>query len=109
MTGKIMNTNLVDTASLLNRAEAGSRNLEKKAQDGRLREACQGFEEIFINMMLKEMRKTVPAGGLFPDSLQKDIYTSMFDQQVARQISTSRGIGIADMLYENLSVKLKDK
>lgn len=81
--------------------------IEKQAHDGRLREACQGFEEIFINMMLKEMRKAMPKGGLFPDTLQKDIYTSLFDQQIAKDISTGRGVGISDMLYENLSGKLK--
>ena len=75
----------------------------RKAEDGRLREACQGFEEIFINMMLKEMRKAMPKGGLFPDSIQKDIYQSMFDQHVAHIVSTGKGIGLSDMFFENLS------
>ena len=81
--------------------------LKRQVETGRLKEACRGFEEIFINMMLKEMRKAVPKSGLLPDSLQKDIYTSMFDQQIAREISTGKGIGISEMLYENLSAKLR--
>ncbi len=72
----------------------------------RLKKACQGVESIFLNMMLQEMRKTVPKSGLFPDSLQKDIYTSLFDQQLAQETAgTGKGIGIADMLFEYLSRK----
>ena len=85
----------------------GGRQIEKQLQDGRLRKACQGFEEIFLNMMLKEMRKALPKGGLFPETLQKDIYTSLFDQQIAKDISTGRGVGVSEMLYENLSGRLK--
>ncbi len=76
-----------------------------KAEDPkRLKEACQGMESLFINMMLKEMRKSIPNSGLFPRSLQEDIYTSLFDQQVAQVASEKgKGIGIADMLFEYLS------
>ena len=78
-----------------------------KARDPeRLKKACQGVESIFLNMMLKEMRKAIPKSGLFSDSLQKDIYTSLFDQQVAREAAESgRGIGISQMLFEQLSGK----
>ena len=70
-----------------------------------LKRACQGFEAIFIEMMLKEMRRSVPKGGLFPDTIQKDIYTSLFDQQVAREMAEGKGIGLSDMLYKNLNGK----
>lgn len=70
----------------------------------RLKKACKDMESLFINMMLKEMRKSIPKSGLFEDSLERDIYTSMFDQQIAEEASgVGRGIGLADMLYENLS------
>ncbi len=70
----------------------------------RLKKACQGVESIFLNMMLKEMRKAIPKSGLFSDSLQKDIYTSLFDQQVAQEAAKSgRGIGLSQMLFEQLS------
>ncbi len=78
-----------------------------KARDPeKLKKACQGVESIFLNMMLKEMRKAIPKSGLFSDSLQKDIYTSLFDQQVAREVAESgRGIGLSQMLFEQLSGK----
>ena len=97
----------INSDSLIGCPALDGRILKEKADDGRLKEACQGFEEIFINMMLKEMRKGVPKGGLFPDSLQKDIYNSMFDRQIAKEISSGKGMGIAEMLYENLSASLK--
>ncbi len=72
----------------------------------RLKKACQGAESLFINMMLKEMRKSVPHSGLLPQSLQRDIYTSLFDQQLAQEVSEKgNGIGMADMLFEYLSGK----
>ncbi len=86
---------------------ADGNGLKREVEEGKLKEACQGFEEIFVNMMLKEMRKGIPKAGLFPDSLQKDIYTSLFDQQIAKEISKGKGMGISDMLYENLSERLK--
>jgi len=96
-----------DALSLTNKTAVKGPDTGNKVDDAKLKEACQGFEEIFINMMLKEMRKGIPRSGLFPDSLQKDIYTGMFDQQIAREISTGKGIGIAEMLYERLSGNLK--
>ena len=76
-----------------------------KARDPeRLKKACQGVESIFLTMMLKEMRKAIPKSGLFSDSLQKDIYTSLFDQQVAQEAAESgRGIGLSQVLFEQLS------
>ncbi len=72
-----------------------------------LKKACKGVESLFVNMMLKEMRKSIPKSGLFQESMQRDIYTSLFDQQVAQEVSgVGRGIGIADMLYEQLSRKM---
>ena len=80
--------------------KAGKNQKDKKA----LMDACRGMESIFLNMMLKEMRKTIPKGGLFPDSLAKDIYTSMFDQQVCDEMTRAgKGIGIAEMLFEYFS------
>ncbi|MDD4570083.1 MAG: rod-binding protein [Tepidanaerobacteraceae bacterium] len=68
-----------------------------------LKSACQQFESIFLNYMLKSMRDTIPDGGLFEKGVTFDIVQSMHDQALAEEISSSGGIGLAQQLYEQLS------
>ncbi len=73
--------------------------------DAKLKEACQGFESLFLNMMLKEMRKTVPENE---SSYAMGLYQEMLDEEIAETASQGKGIGIADAMYNQLSVKLKN-
>ena len=68
-----------------------------------LKRATDEFESLFINAMLKSMRNTVIESGLFPDNAGKQIYTSMMDEYLAREIAHSGGMGISDMLFKELS------
>lgn len=65
-----------------------------------LKDAAKQFEVLFMNMLLKSMRDTVPQEGLF-DSEQTRFYTSMLDQQLSEKLST-RGIGLADIMVRQL-------
>ena len=76
-------------------------------EDKALKKACAEFESLFINQLLKTMRRSIPESELFEGGLQKDIYTSLFDEQVARKIAHGKGIGIGEELYHALSRKLK--
>lgn len=68
---------------------------------GALSAATQHFESLFLGMLLKEMRKTVPESGLLKsDAL--DTYQQMFDQQVALSLSRAGGIGLAKQLASQL-------
>jgi flagellar protein FlgJ len=69
-----------------------------------LRGAAQQFEALFLQMMLKSMRDTIPPGGLL-DSQQTEFYQSMMDQQWA-QTMAGRGIGLADHLVAQLESQL---
>lgn len=69
-----------------------------------LRGAAQQFEALFLQMMLKSMRDTIPSGGLL-DSQQAEFYQSMLDQQWA-QTMAGRGIGLADHLVAQLEGQL---
>ena len=70
-----------------------------------LREACQGFEAIFIQKVWEQMRKNVPKEG-YLHSKDEEIYQSMFDQELAKKMSSAGGIGLADIMYDQLSQKL---
>jgi len=76
---------------------------EKDAE--KLREACEGFESLFLNMMLKEMRKTVPESET-SSSYAMGVFEEMLDERIAETASKGKGIGIADAMYNQLSTKL---
>ncbi|WGI25529.1 flagellar assembly peptidoglycan hydrolase FlgJ [Halomonas alkaliantarctica] len=62
--------------------------------------AAQQFEALFIQMMMKSMRDATPSSGLI-NSSATDTYQSMLDQQWS-QVMASRGMGLADVLVEQL-------
>lgn len=79
----------------------------KVGREAKLRKACQNFEAVFITKLWQQMKQTVPKDGLM-HSQQEDMYLSMFDRDFSEQMAASGGIGLADMLYDQLSQKLKD-
>ncbi|NDL72143.1 flagellar assembly peptidoglycan hydrolase FlgJ [Vreelandella alkaliphila] len=62
--------------------------------------AAQQFEALFVQMMMKSMRDAIPTSDLMSSSTT-DTYQQMLDQQWSQVIS-SKGIGLADMLVEQL-------
>ncbi|KXG77974.1 Peptidoglycan hydrolase FlgJ [Fervidicola ferrireducens] len=74
-----------------------------ESQKAELKKACQQFEAIFLRYLLKEMRKTVPNGGLFGNSLSFNIFQSLYDDALSEELSRNKGIGIAEELYRQLS------
>ena len=81
----------------------GLQRLQQSAREQRpeaLREAAQQFEAMFLHQMIKQMRATVPSGGL-TDSSQTQFYQSMLDHQWAQTLA-ERGVGLADVLIEQL-------
>ncbi len=78
-----------------------------KDSSQKLRQACEKFEAVFISKLWKEMKSTVKKEG-YLHSKQEDQYMSMFDREFAEKMSKSGGIGLADMIYDQLSEKLKE-
>jgi flagellar protein FlgJ len=86
----------------------GMAELRAKAQrdqGGALDEVATQFEGMFLNMMLKEMRKTVPESELFNSSALR-MFTDMQDQQMALAMAKQGPLGFADMLKQNLAGQL---
>ncbi|MGM0639476.1 MAG: flagellar assembly peptidoglycan hydrolase FlgJ [Pseudomonadota bacterium] len=65
-----------------------------------VRGAAEQFEALFLQMMLKSMRDTIPQSGLL-ESQATDFYQSLMDQQWS-QVMATRGIGLADSLVAQL-------
>lgn len=66
-----------------------------------LRETARQFETLFTKMMLQSMRDARLGEDIFGSSAGQ-MYESMFDDQIALEMSRGKGIGIADMLIEQL-------
>lgn len=69
----------------------------------KLKKTCQDMESVFLGLMLKNMRNTVMRSSLIPESNGEKIMRSMLDQELATKMSKAGGIGIASMLYKELS------
>ena len=67
-----------------------------------LREVAQQFESMFMQMVLKSMRDASLGEGLF-DSKQSLFYRDMLDQQMSVKLAGNGGMGLADLLVEQLS------
>ena len=77
-----------------------------EAKKMRLRKATREFESFFILHMLKAMRKTIPQTDLMGNSLGRDIYTSLFDEELSKKIVGNSSRSLADVLYKSLEKHL---
>ncbi len=98
-------------AQLSNRATQLSQTAKKveknTASDQELREATQEFESLFLHQLMKAMRSTIPKNNLFHGGQREEIFTDMLDQEISK-IAAKRGIGIADLLFQQLQQNVKD-
>lgn len=84
--------------------------LEKAVADGdekKLKDACQKFESIFINMMFTQMKKTVHKTNLFGESQAEEMYDDMLTEKYSEELSKNNGIGLGDIMYKQLSRNFK--
>ena len=71
----------------------------------KLKDACKGFESMFIQLMWKEMRKTVPENSLFGESNGEKIFRDMLDTEMSDRMSEAGGLGLADVMYKQLTAQ----
>lgn len=75
---------------------------QKNQDDTELLEACRQFETYFINMMFKEMRKSVES--LSPDKKSpiESTFTEMLTEEYSKSATSTGGIGLANFMYKQL-------
>ena len=71
--------------------------------DPKMAAACNDMEALFIHHMLSEMRKTVPKSGFIDGGHAEEIYTSLMDAELAKEMASSGGLGLSAILQEQLS------
>lgn len=80
---------------------------ELKAKAGQdpaanIRPVARQVEGMFVQMMLKSMREALLKDGVFSSS-QTRLYTSMYDQQIAQQMTAGKGLGLAEMMVKQMT------
>jgi Rod binding domain-containing protein len=82
-----------------------SPNVKKNDRDEKMMEAAKSFENQFIRQMITEMRKTVPKDEVVPETMADDIFKNQLDDKYAEQWTEKGGIGLADIIYQQLQEK----
>jgi flagellar protein FlgJ len=107
MTAPINNTFYADPQGL-----ASLRSDAKANDPGALKAVAKQFESLFTQMLLKSMReatKSTTGDSMFGSSDQTEFYQGMFDDQMAMHLSQGGGLGLADMLVQQLSTSRMQK
>ena len=82
------------------RGSVSDKDLERK----KLAAAAKEFETLFINEMMKSMRKTVDKSELFgKEGMSQKVYEEMLDNEYAKNAAEKgTGIGLADLMLRQL-------
>ncbi|HCY85170.1 MAG TPA: flagellar biosynthesis protein FlgJ [Desulfobacteraceae bacterium] len=87
--------------------DTASTKAENLKREKDLKAACEGFEAIFLNSMMKSMRDTLPGDSLFPQSNASDIFQSLHDQYMTEEISQGKeSMGLKEFLYDQLKDRI---
>ena len=70
--------------------------------DAEIRQVSKNFESIFLQMVFKEMRKSVQKSNLLGNSQGMEFFESMYDEDLTQQLASSRGMGLGQMIYQKL-------
>lgn len=79
---------------------------ENKERERQLKKVCADFESMLVHQMIKNMRQTIPKGGLLGHSQGQETYEMMLDQKIAEAISSrGDGFGLQKVLFNELKAK----
>lgn len=76
-------------------------------EEKKLKEACDGFEAIFLNKLWQQMRKTVDKDG-YLHSKEEESYVGLFDQEMSQKLARAGGMGLGEQLFEQLKERLAE-
>lgn len=71
-------------------------------QKAKIAKAANEFESMLTAMMLRSMTKTT-GGMLGEEGYGNDMFDTIFEQQIATQISKSKNLGIAEAIYKKVT------
>ncbi|MBF0525166.1 MAG: rod-binding protein [Deltaproteobacteria bacterium] len=91
---------------IVSSSKTGQKGKAGQAKDqvqGKLRSACQDFEAYMLYKMMETMEKNIPKGKSFHGGRGEEIFNSFKDQEMTNGMARAGGIGLADILMQQLS------
>jgi len=82
---------------------------ENNISNEKLREVADLYEKHFIKEMMKQMKSTLPEGGLIKKNNAENIFQDQLDDQYSSEWNKRGGFGISDLIFQQLSQKFGDK
>jgi flagellar protein FlgJ len=80
-----------------------SQEAKLKEQDGKLRDAAKMYETHFLNEMVRAMRSTTgKSEGMIKQNFAEKIFTEQLDNQYVDGWSKKGGVGLADLVYNQI-------
>lgn len=101
--------NKQETTEFAAKLEKAAAALKDDKEKAKLKEVCKDMEAVFLNLMLSKMRETVPKSKLMGDSSQEELFQSMLDSEMTKNLAKAGGMGLADMLYKQLTLEAEVK
>ncbi|UXR64924.1 rod-binding protein [Bdellovibrio bacteriovorus] len=78
---------------------------EQKPPEQKLREVSDMYEKHFLREMMKAMRSTVHEGGFIQSNQAEKIFKEQLDDQYVEKWGERGGIGLSNMIYDQLMNK----
>ncbi len=101
----------INMKNRLSRAEEAIKKGKKAGgnSDAALNRACAEMESLFIYQLFKEMRSTIPKSGFISGGRAEEVYRSMLDSELAKELAKRNGLGLASMLRSQLQKEITKK
>jgi len=71
----------------------------------KLKEACDEFESIMLQILYRQMKATVPESDFIEKSSAREIFEDMLDEELMKR-GSQKGVGISEMMYKQLSARM---
>ncbi len=94
-TDKLLNT--------LNTKKSSQPKVTDEKQKVKLQKAMQEFEAVFVNYLLKTMRKSVQKENEEESGFGGEMMQDMFDFEIAKNVSRKSSLGIGEMMYRQMT------
>jgi len=78
-------------------------NIDREKQ---LKKACEDFEALFYEMVMKSARKTISNDGIIKRNFGEEVFTEMLDAKFSEEIAKSSKGGLKDILFDQLKKTL---
>jgi len=82
-----------------------SRELNRKNQEQKLKQAAQLYEKHFLREMVKAMRSTIKPSSMNAPSMAQKIFAQKLDEQYVEKWGDTGGIGLGDIIFNQLKEK----